>query len=102
MVKYAKIYDRNEEDSPDLAFQKQLLAIISFILFLCGVAWWLMWYFIFGLSIPTIAAGLFGIMVFVMIIIFHNTKNHWLFFYSFFLCTIIVSVVCNCGYFISA
>lgn len=95
MVKYAKLYARKEEDSPDLAFQKQLLAIISFILFLCGVAWWLMWYLIFGWSIPTIAAGLFGIMVFVMIIISHHMKNHLLLVHSVFLGTIIVPVACQ-------
>lgn len=95
MFKYAKLYAHKEEDSPDLAFQKQLLAIISSFLFLCGVAWWLMWYLIFGWSIPTVAAGLFGIMVLVMIIISHLVKNHLLLVHSVFFGTIIVPVTCQ-------
>lgn len=95
MLKYAKLYARREEDSPDLGFQKQLLAIISSLLFLCGVAWWLMWYLIFGWSIPTVAAGLFGIMVFVMIFISHMSRNHMILVHSVFLGTIIVPVTCQ-------
>jgi class 3 adenylate cyclase len=95
MFKYARLYARNDDDSPDLAFQKQLLVIICSFLFLCGVAWWLMWYLIFGWSIPTDAAGLFGILVFVMIIVSHFAKNHLLLAHSVFLGTIIVPVACQ-------
>lgn len=95
MFKYAKLYAHKAEDSPDLAFQKQLLAIISSFLFLCGIAWWLMWYLIFGWSIPTYAAGLFGIMVLVMIIVSHLAKNHLLLVHSVFIGTIIVPVTCQ-------
>ena len=95
MFKFAKSYAREENDSPDIAFQKQLLVIISSFLFLCGIAWWLMWYLIFGWSIPTVAAGLFGIMVLVMIIVSHLVKNHLLLAHSVFLGTIIVPVVCQ-------
>ncbi|MDH4091970.1 MAG: adenylate/guanylate cyclase domain-containing protein [Cyclobacteriaceae bacterium] len=97
MFKYARLYARDEGDSPDLAFQKRLLVIISSFLFLCGVAWWLMWYLIFGWSIPTVAAGLFGIMVFVMIIVSHVLKNHYLLAHAVFLGTIIVPVTCQWG-----
>jgi len=95
MFKYAKLYAHKKEDSPDLAFQKQLLVIICSFLFLCGVVWWLMWYLIFGWSIPTIAAGLFGVMVLVMIIVSHQAKNHLLLVHSVFLGTIIVPVTCQ-------
>jgi class 3 adenylate cyclase len=95
MFKYAKLYARRDEDSADMVFQKQLLAIISSFLFLCGVAWWLMWYLIFGWSIPTVAAGLFGIMVFVMIVVSHLAKNHYILIHSVFLGTIIVPVTCQ-------
>ncbi|MBL4585516.1 MAG: adenylate/guanylate cyclase domain-containing protein [Flavobacteriales bacterium] len=95
MFKYAKLYARKEGDSPDLAFQKELLAIVASFLVLCGVAWWLMWYLIYGWSIPTVAAGLFGIMVFVMIIVSHLAKNHILLAHSAFLGTMIVPVTCQ-------
>ena len=95
MFKYAKLYAHKEDDASDLAFQKQLLVIISSFLFLCGVVWWLMWYLIFGWSIPTIAAGLFGIMVFIMIIVSHLAKNHYLLIHSVFFGTIMVPVTCQ-------
>ncbi len=95
MFKYAKLYARREEDSPDVAFQKQLLVVISSFLFLCGVAWWLMWYLIFEWSIPTVAAGLFGILVLVMIIVSHLAKNHLILAHSVFIGTIIVPVTCQ-------
>lgn len=95
MFKYAKLYAHKKDDSTDLAFQKQLLVIICSFLFLCGVGWWLMWYLIFGWSIPTIAAGLFGVMVLVMIIVSHQAKNHLLLVHSVFLGTIIVPVTCQ-------
>ena len=95
MLKYAKLYARNELDSAEVVFQKELLVIICSILFLCGVGWWLMWYLIFQWSIPTIAAGLFGILVFVMIIVSHYAKNHFLLAHSVFLGTIIVPVTCQ-------
>jgi class 3 adenylate cyclase len=95
MFKLAKSYARREEDSPDLAFQKQLLVIICSFLVVCGIVWWLMWYLIFGWSIPTVAAGLFGIMVFVMIIVSHLVKNHLLLAHAAFLGTIIVPVTCQ-------
>lgn len=95
MFELAKIYARNETDLPDLVFQKKLLVTICSFLFLCGVAWWLMWYLIFGWSIPTVAAGLFGIMVLIMIIVSHIVKNHHLLIHSVFLGTIIVPVTCQ-------
>ncbi len=95
MFKFAKRFAYNEHDSPDLAFQKELLAIISSFLVLCGVVWWLMWYLIFGWSIPTVAAGLFGIMVFVMMIVSHVTKKHLLLVHAAFFGTIIVPVTCQ-------
>ncbi len=95
MFELAKIYAHDETDSPDLVFQKKLLVTICSFLFLCGVAWWLMWYLIFGWSIPTVAAGLFGIMVLIMIIVSHIVKNHHLLIHSVFLGTIIVPVTCQ-------
>ena len=95
MFKYAKLYAHRADDSPDLAFQKELLVIICSFLFLCGVVWWLMWYLIFGWSIPTVAAGLFGIMVFIMIIVSHLAKNHLLLVHAAFMGTIVVPVVCQ-------
>lgn len=89
MFKYAKLYARKEEDSPDIAFQKQLLAIVSSFLFLCGVAWTFMYYIIFGWSIPAYAAILFAINAITMIIISHRLKNHLILVYSiFFACTL--------------
>ncbi|MCW3122061.1 MAG: hypothetical protein JWQ38_1553, partial [Flavipsychrobacter sp.] len=78
MFKYAKLYARREEDSPDLAFQKQLLVIISSFLFLCGVVWTLMYYLMFGWSIPAIAAALYAVNAVITIIVSHRLKNHLL------------------------
>jgi len=88
MFKFAKLYARREEDSPDVAFQKQLLVIISSFLFLCGVSWTLMYYLIFGWTIPAIAACLFAINALVSIIVSHRIRNHLLLVYSiFYACT---------------
>lgn len=95
MLKYAKLYAYNKSDSNDLKSQKQLLAIIGFFLFWCGVIWWLMWYLIYGWCIPTVAAGLFGIMVLIMMIVTHIVKNHKIFVHSVFLGTFIVPLVCQ-------
>ncbi|MBL7765063.1 MAG: adenylate/guanylate cyclase domain-containing protein [Chitinophagaceae bacterium] len=95
MFKYAKLYARREDDLPDVAFQKRLLVIICSFLFLCGVAWWLMWYLIFGWSIPTTAAGLFGVWMLIMIVVSHKLKNHMLLVHATFLGTMIVPVVCQ-------
>lgn len=95
MFQYAKKYAFDPDDSADLAFQKQLLAIICSFLVLCGVVWWLMWFLIFGWVIPTYAAGLFGIMVFVMLFVSHYAKNHLLLVHSTFFGTMIVPVVCQ-------
>lgn len=95
MLKITSEYARNENDSPDLIYQKKLLVTICSLLFLCGVVWCLMWYIIFGWSIPTVAAGLFGIMVLVMIIVSHFAKNHKLLVHSVFLGTLIVPVTCQ-------
>ncbi|MFC3879859.1 adenylate/guanylate cyclase domain-containing protein [Algoriphagus namhaensis] len=95
MLKITSVYARNEDDSPDLIYQKKLLITISSLLFLCGVVWCLMWYFIFGWSVPTVAAGLFGAMVLVMIFVSHFAKNHLLLVHSVFLGTLIVPVTCQ-------
>jgi class 3 adenylate cyclase len=84
MLKFTKLYAHKEEDSPDLAFQKQLLIIISSFLFLCGVVWTLMYYSMFGWSIPAIAACLYAINALVMIVVSHRTKNHLLLVYTIF------------------
>ncbi len=95
MVNYPKLYCRSEDDTPDMAFQKQLLVIICSFLVLCGVIWWLMWYLIFGWTIPTVAAGLFGIMVFVMIIVSHRARNHMLLVHAAFFGTFVVPIICQ-------
>ena len=95
MFKYAKLYARRDDDTSIVAFQKQLLAIIAFFLFLCGVAWWAMWYIIYDWSIPTIAAGLFGIMVAIMVYVSHRARNHKLLVHAMFLGTLIVPLVCQ-------
>jgi len=84
MFKFAKLYARRDEDSSDLAFQKQLLIIISSFLFLCGVVWTIMYYCMFGWTIPAIAACLFAINAVVSIIVSHRLKNHLILVYSIF------------------
>ncbi len=93
MFKYAKLYARRDEDTPDLAFQKQLLIIISSFLFLCGVAWTLMYYLMFGWSIPAIAACLYAINAIVTIIVSHKLKNHLLLVYSIFFASTLAPVI---------
>jgi signal transduction histidine kinase len=93
MVNFAKLYARNVEDSPDVAFQKQLLIIISSFLFVCGVAWTLMFYLIFGWSVPSIAAFLYAINAIMMILVSHRTRNHILLVYSIFYASMVAPVV---------
>ncbi|NRA10628.1 MAG: adenylate/guanylate cyclase domain-containing protein [Crocinitomicaceae bacterium] len=93
MNKYFDSYARNEDDSSELKFQKKLLVIICSFLFICGIVWWLLGYLTMGWNYPTIAAGLFGIMVFVMIIVSHRQKNHTLLIRSTFLGVMIVPMV---------
>ena len=84
MLRYAKLYAHKEEDSPDLAFQKQLLVITSSFLFLCGCVWTFMFYSIYGWTIPAIAACLYAINSIVMIIVSHHLKKHSLLIYPIF------------------
>lgn len=93
MLKYARLYAHNEEDSPDLAFQKQLLIIISTFLLLCGIAWTLMFYFIFGWSVPALAAFLYAVNAVTMIIVSHRTKNHISLVYSIFYASMAAPVI---------
>lgn len=93
MLKYAKLYAHREDDSPDLAFQKQILAIISSFLILCGSVWTVMFYLIFGWTIPAFAAALFTINAVVMFIISHRAKNHLLLVYPIFYAATITTAV---------
>jgi class 3 adenylate cyclase len=93
MFKFAKLYAHREDDSPDLAFQKQLLAIVSSFLFLCGVVWTIMYYSMFGWTIPAIAALLFAVNALVSIIVSHRIKNHLLLVYSIFYATTAAPVI---------
>lgn len=93
MLKYAKLYARREDDSPDLAFQKQVLAIISSFLVVCGIAWTAMYYLIFGWSIPAMAASVFAINAIVMFIVSHRLKNHLLLVYPIFYASTFAPVI---------
>ncbi|MES2796136.1 MAG: adenylate/guanylate cyclase domain-containing protein [Bacteroidota bacterium] len=84
MLKYIKLYAYKENDSPDLAFQKQLLIITSSLLFVCGVVWTIMFYSIFGWTIPAIAAFLYAINAIISIAVSHYLKNHSILVYSVF------------------
>ncbi len=87
MFKYAKFYAQQDDDSPDLAFQKRLLVIISSFLFVCGVIWTLMYYTMFGWTIPAIAALFYAINAIVSILVSHRLKNHHILVYSIFFAT---------------
>lgn len=87
MFKYFKRYAHKDTDSSDLTFQKQLLAITSTFLFICGVVWTVMFYTIFGWTIPAIAACLFAINALVSMIVSHRLKNHLILVYSIFYAT---------------
>jgi class 3 adenylate cyclase len=93
MFKYAKLYARNEGDSSDLQFQKQLLAIVSFFLLICGIAWIGLYYVVFGWSIPAYAAAAFAINALVMFIVSHQLKNHLLLVYPIFYAATISPVI---------
>lgn len=93
MIKFANLYAHKVEDSPDVAFQKQLLIIISSFLLLCGLGWTLMFYLIFGWSVPTIAALLYAINAVTMIIVSHRTRNHILLVYSIFYASMAAPVI---------
>ncbi len=84
MLKYAKLYARRDDDSPDLAFQKQILAIITSALIVCGITWTVMFYLIFGWTIPAIAAVIFAVNAVVMFYVSHRAKNHLLLVYPLF------------------
>ncbi|MDP2176570.1 MAG: adenylate/guanylate cyclase domain-containing protein [Bacteroidota bacterium] len=93
MFKYAKIYARKEGDSSDLQFQKQLLAIVSGFLFLCGTAWIGLYYIAYGWSMPAYAAAAFAVNALVMIIVSHRLKNHLLLVYFIFYAATISPVI---------
>ncbi len=84
MLKFAKLYAHKKDDSPDEAFQKQLLAITSSFLFLCGCVWTFMFYSIYGWTIPAIAACLYAINSIVMIAVSHHLKKQSLLIYPIF------------------
>lgn len=88
MLKFAKQYAHKDEDSSDVAFQKQLLFITSVLLFICGTVWTIMFRSIYGWTIPAIAALIFAINAVASIIISHYRKNHFILVYSiFYSCT---------------
>lgn len=93
MFDYAKRYAHKKSDTPDTTFQKQLLAIISSFLVLCGAAWFIMGYQIFGMTIPAISAGLFGLMVLAMLIISHKKKNQYYLIHPLFVGVILVPIL---------
>jgi len=95
MFKYAKLYAYDASDSPDVAFQKQLLVIICSFLLLCGPGWWLMYYLVFGWGYASIAAGSFGVLVAVAIFVSHVLKNHKLLAHMVFIGTLVVPVICQ-------
>lgn len=95
MFKYAKLYAYNAGDSPELAFQKQLLVVICSVLFLCGVVWWSMYYSLFGWGFASIAAGSFGLMVGGMIVVSHSLRNHFLLVKAVFFGTFVVPLICQ-------
>ncbi|MGB0850488.1 MAG: hypothetical protein ACPGTP_04530 [Bacteroidia bacterium] len=92
MLKYAKLYAAKSDDSPDLAFQKQLLAIIAFFLTICGTVWSFMYYSIFGPSIPFYAAVLYTVNAITMSYVSHIKKNHLLLVYPLFYATFLTTV----------
>lgn len=95
MFKYAKLYAYDAEDSPDVAFQKELLVIICSFLFLCGPGWWLLYYLLFGWGYASIAAGSFGVLVAVAIVVSHILKNHKLLAHMVFFGTLAVPIICQ-------
>lgn len=95
MFKYAKLYAYNAGDNADIAFQKRLLVIICSFLFLCGGAWWLLYYTIFGWGYASISAGGFGILVGVSIVVSHVLKNHYILAKAVFFGTFVVPIICQ-------
>ncbi len=75
MFNVAKKFAYNRFDSSDDAFQKQLLAIISFFLFLCGCTWTIMYYTVYGPSIPFFASIAFVFTVLIGGVVAHRSKN---------------------------
>ncbi len=89
MLKYIESYAHKDDDSPDEAFQKRLLIIISTFLLFCGTAWTLMYYLMFGWTIPAVAAVLFTANALISMIVSHRLKKHLILVYSiFFACTL--------------
>lgn len=93
MLQYVKSYAHREDDSPDLAFQKQLLAIISSFLIICGSVWIVMFISVFGWTMPAHMAALFTVNAVVMFIISHRLKNHLLLVYPIFYAATITTVI---------
>lgn len=86
---FIRSFARREDDSEDLAFQKRLLIIISLFLLLCGIVWTLMYYLLFGWTIPAIAASIFTLNAVVSIALSHQMRNHHILVYPiFFGCTL--------------
>ena len=69
MFDFIRSYARREEDSEDMAFQKRLLIIVSMFLLLCGIVWTLMYYLMFGWTIPAIAAAIFALNAVVSMLV---------------------------------
>jgi len=93
MLRFVSAYARNDDDSPDLAFQKQLLAIIAIALIVCGMVWTTMFYTIFGWTIPAQAAVLFTINAVAMFFVSHKFKNHLILVYPLFYAATITPAV---------
>lgn len=93
MFEYAKRYAHKKSDSPDVTFLKQLLAITSSFLVLCGAAWFILGYKIFGMTIPAISAGLFGLMVLIMLIVSHKAKNQNYLIHPLFIGVMLVPIL---------
>lgn len=84
MLDFLYSFAKKEGDSPNVAFQKRLLGVVAFFLFLCGSVWTVMYYSIYGNSVPFIAAYIFVINVVALFFISHKMKNHLPLTYSLF------------------
>ena len=83
----------DSEDTEDIRAEKVAIFLVAGSCCLAGLVWTAMYYFIFGISIPTLLPFLFVIIVGSSLIVSHLTKNHHYAIYAQIICIIYITVL---------
>ncbi len=88
MLKRFMNYARKEGDSPEIAFQKMLIMIISFIMAWLGIIWGIIYYQIFGWGSIVMIAFTYTAILTSAAAIGHYLKNHYILVHTLFVLTV--------------